>query len=48
MPPIFYNAGTVEIESPCFAGLHPATLAASILLAVSPTPSTPISFHVSL
>ena len=44
MPPIFCNAGIVEIESPCFAGLHPATLAASNLLAVPPSLSTPISF----
>ncbi len=48
MPPIFCNGGIVEIESPCFAGLYPATLAASTLLAVPASPSTPISLHVSL
>jgi hypothetical protein len=48
MPPICFNAGIIEIESPDFAGLYPATLAASTLRTVPRFPSAPVSLHVSL
>lgn len=53
MPLICYNAGIIEIEigeieSADFAGLHPATVAASTLLAGPLSFSSPVFLHVSL
>jgi len=47
MPPICFNAGIVETESPDFAGPNPATLAASALLTAPLSLSLPSDLPVN-